>query len=83
MGAVNTKNKYLLLAEFSVRTVNYGPSFFFFFFSFDRRQKIKFLLAHENNSTQQTVSQKGKQIHHIEKIYLVRTKSAVRFSSLM
>ena len=22
------KNKYLLLAEFSVRTVNYGPSFF-------------------------------------------------------
>ena len=86
-----SKNIYLLFAEFSVRTVNYGYSFFpsnrwkktriftvqtektrlircllygFFLFggpetiagrtiwqSFDRRQKRKFLLAHENNST--------------------------------
>ena len=26
--AYRTRNIYLLLAEFSVRTVNYGPSFF-------------------------------------------------------
>ena len=77
---------YLLLAEFSVRTVNYGITIrtnktrlircsFYGFFQFggpeisagraiwqlfDRRQKRKFLLAHENNSTQQTVSQKVK-----------------------
>ena len=26
---------------------------------------------------------KGKQIHHVEKVYLVKTKSAVSFSSFM
>ena len=33
---MNCLYKYLLLAEFSVRTVNYGPSFFFFFHRFIR-----------------------------------------------
>ena len=28
MGLYYTQDKYFLLAEFSVRTVNYGPSFF-------------------------------------------------------
>ena len=96
------KNRYLLLAEFLFRTVNYEPIFFsmenlksmkkrgsviyrsdrkkelircllygFFQFggpetsagraiwqSFDGRPEGKFLLAHENNSKQQRVSEK-------------------------
>ena len=40
-------------------------------------------LAHENNSTQQRVSEKVKTNSHVERVYLVKTKSAVSFSSLM
>ena len=31
-------NKYLLLAEFSIRTVNYGPSFFPSIYSMEKNE---------------------------------------------
>ena len=52
--------------------------------SFDRRHERKLLLAHENNNTQQRVSEKVKtNFSMLKKVYLVKTKSAVSFSFLM
>ena len=50
--------------------------------SFDRRQERKFSLAHENIiAHKKGFPRNWKQIRHAEKVYLVKTKSAVSFSS--
>ena len=50
--------------------------------SFDRRQNRKFLLAHENNTPHNKgFLRKRKQIRHVEKVYSVKAKSTVSFSS--
>ena len=76
----NVLSKYLLLAEFSVRTVNYGPSFFPSIYGV---KKESFYWLTKTIAHNKGFPRKWKQIRHVEKVYLVKTKSAVSFSSLM
>ena len=116
-------NQYLLVAEFSVRTVNYGPSFFpsicgakHIIYSTNRKNEankmfIMWLLPvwhrkqvqdarFDNHLTgakkesfywlTKTIAHKKRgsekvktNIRHVEKVYLVKTKSAVSLSSSM
>ena len=121
-------NTCLLLAEFLVRTVNYGPSFFpsiygprakrgYVIYSTDRKDEVNKMLniwllpvwgtgnkcrtrkrfdnhfiAVKKESFywltktiphNKVFPRKRKQIRHVEKVYLVKTKSVVSLSSLM
>ena len=51
--------------------------------SFDRRQERNFLSAQETIAHNKGIPRKWKQIRHVKKVYLVKTKSAVSFSSLI
>ena len=51
--------------------------------SFDRRQERSFYWLTKTIAHNKGLPRKWKQIRHVEKVYLVKTKSAVSFSSLM
>ena len=84
-------DKYLLLAEFSVRTVNYGPSFFPSIYGPSAKRlghkstekKESFYWRTKTIAHNKGFPRKWKQIRHVEKVYSVKTKSTVTFSSLM